>query len=404
MRDVGFVSFGKYGQYAVALVTLPFTARILGPHGMGLLAVSMSAYFVGSLVTDMGITPYLAARVDKPGLPQLRGNYAAVRAAILTALAALFLATGLTAFTHSVLPAHVPLLTLGLLAGGVSSAGDDWVLVGQNRFGTLVGIQSAGRLAYLVALFALLPLVRSPYTAMFCLLGSSLIPVLWSWLITIRDYGRPHRPHRQWRLLRLGAPILTARMLENTYEQAAATVFSPALSPTSMGLFSASDRPVQAAGSLLDGIGWSMLPRMARFDDLRGAFRMVGIVASIGAAAAAVMWMLAPWVVPVLFGQDFDGAIVIMRVEVWVLPGMAAASFISTAILPVYQDTRGAIYGAGIGATITFTAFAIALQNHSAMTLVVAIVTAESTVALFYLGRVRYLQTRAEASQETVAA
>ncbi|MGW0181503.1 lipopolysaccharide biosynthesis protein, partial [Nocardia sp. NPDC003345] len=88
LRDIAYVSFGKYGQYLVTVATLPLIARLLGASGMGLLAVGMSAYFLGSLVVDLGITSYLAARVQESGTDRgvvnhTRGTYLAIRGGIL---------------------------------------------------------------------------------------------------------------------------------------------------------------------------------------------------------------------------------------------------------------------------------------------------------------------------------
>ena len=395
VRDIGFVSFGKYGQYVITLFTIPLCARILGPAGMGLLAVAMSAYFIGALVTDMGITTFLAARVDDPGLATLRGTYLSLRLVVVAVFGIAFVAATLLP-----LAPIVEMIAIGLFGGGLSASGDDWVLMGRKRFGAIVVQQSVGRVVYLILLVALLPVWPVAETAMIALITSGLVPVLWSWFRTIRDYGPPARPAEPLGLLKTGGPVLAARLLENTYEQGAATLFAPALSHHTLGLFTAGDRPVQAAGSLLDAVGWSLLPRMAaRRDDhddfWSTAFRMSGLVAVMGTFAAACACLLAPWFIPLLFGDEFVAAVPLLQVEAWVLPGMAVASFLSTAILPVRQDTTGVVIGASIGAAIALVALGFAFHTHSAMTVVIGIVVAETTVAVFYLLRTRALRAKA---------
>jgi O-antigen/teichoic acid export membrane protein len=366
---------------------------------MGLLAVAMSAYFIGALITDMGITTFLAARVDEPDLASLRGTYLATRLVVV-----LIFGLAFAAATMLSLAPIVEMIAIGLFGGGLSAIGDDWVLMGRQRFGMIVLQQSVGRLVYLVLLLAILPQRPTAEAAMVCLIVSGLIPVAWSWFRTIRDYGPPSRPTEPIALLRTGGPVLAARLLENTYEQGAATLFAPALSHHTLGIFTAGDRPVQAAGSLLDAVGWSLLPRMAaRRDDHDDfwtvAFRMAGLVAVMGAVAAAFACLLAPWFIPLLFGNEFLAAVPLLQVEAWVLPGMAVASFLSTAILPVRQDTTGVVVGASIGATIALLALAFAFQTHSAMTVVIGIVVAETTVAVFYLLRTRALRAQARPAE-----
>ena len=189
LRDVVLVSAGRYGQYAITLVTIPLCARLLGPAGMGLLAIAMSTYFLGALCTDLGITAFVAARAEKPGLARLRGDYAGLRAAALGAFTALFLLAAALP-----VPRAVEMGALGLVVGSVSAGGDDWVLLGTGRFGAVVAQQTAGRVVYLALLVALLPQVRTPEVAMGCLLAGNVVAVAWSWARTLRDHGRPARP------------------------------------------------------------------------------------------------------------------------------------------------------------------------------------------------------------------
>lgn len=393
VKDVGFVSFGRYGQYLVTLVTLPLTARVLGTSGVGLLAISMSAYFLGSLGVDLGITTFLAARVHDEDLNQLRGNYLFIRACILA-----LLGLGLAVSLIVGVPDHLHMIFLGLFAGGVSSFGDDWVLLGQSRFGLLVLYQSFGRITYLILLIGLLPVFPNPSVAMLCLLASSFVPLWLTWRFSIVNHGRPRKPHGLRPMLRLGAPILVARMLENTYEQGAATVFSPALSTYSMGIFSASDRPVQAVSSLLDSIGYGLLPRLAKHKDRpkfwSNATKALAAVFGIALVASISLYFAAPLIIPLIFGSNFDSSIPVMRVEAFILPGTAVASFVTTAILPIRKDTRGVLIGSLIGTVAVAFALAIALANHSIWALVWGILGCETLVSCWYLSRMYQLYRR----------
>ena len=392
-RDVALVSAGRYGQYAITLITIPLCARILGPSGMGLLAVAMSTYFLGALCTDLGITAFVAARAEQPGLASLRGDYAGLRAAALAAFTALYLLS-----LVAPVPRVVELGALGLVVGSVSACGDDWVLLGSGRFGAVVVQQTAGRVVYLALLLGALPHVRTPEAAMACLLAGNLVAVGWSWARTVREHGRPARPGPPGALLRTGGPVLTARLLSSTYGPGAATVFSPALTPHSLGLFSASDRPVQAAGSLLDAVGVSLLPRLARrsgdvfWATARRGIVLVGLAAAVLATAATA---LAPWVVPLLFGAEYDGAVPLLQIQAWALPGVAITSFVATAVLPVLGDTRGVLLAGVVGAATIGVALAAALRTRDPHTVVIGIVAAQTAAAAFSVLRARHLEATA---------
>lgn len=401
LRGIAYVVFGRYGQYLITLVTLPLIARVLGPPGLGLLAVGMSSYFIGSLLGDLGITTYLAARVYDDGLARLRGGYLRIRGIIVLAAT---LALLLAELTNPA--AHLQMIALGMWGGALSAFGDDWVLVGESRFKLLLIYQSVGRLLYLGLLVWLLPVVRTPEVAILCLIGSSLVPVLLSWWRTTRDHGAPQRPEpgELGGLLRLAGPVVSARMLENTYEQGVATLFSPALTNHAMGIFSGSDRLVQAASSTLDAVGFALLPRLARSregDLWRGIRRSLIAVLGLSLVAALAIALTAQWTVPLIFGHRFDESIPLMRLEAFILPGTAVASFITTAVLPVLNDARAALHGSLIGTAVIAVALVIALNNGSAWTVVWGIIAAESCVALWHVIRLRGLWQRTHPKEVT---
>ncbi|PXW35277.1 UNVERIFIED_CONTAM: O-antigen/teichoic acid export membrane protein [Williamsia faeni] len=390
VRDIAYVTFGKYGQYLITLVTLPLIARTLGTDGVGLLAVGMSAYFLGSLLIDMGITTFLAAELRDEDVRSLRGNYLAIRLGILSVIVCI--ASVVLVFdTHP----HIRMVVVGLVCGGVSAMGEGWILLGQARFGRLMIIEMCGRVLYLVLIVAILPNVRTPYVAMFCLAGSSLVSVVWTWTSTIREYGMPRRPKAIGPMVRMGIPVLTSRMLENTYEQGVATLFSLSLSARSLGIFSASDRPVQAASSMLDAIGFGLLPRFAArrqaadfWHTIRRGILGVFLLSVVFAVALA---LVAPFAIPLVFGDNFRAAVPVMQLQAFILPGTAVASFVTTAVLPVCRDARGVLYGSLIGTACILIFLGVALHNHSVWTVVTGMLVAETVVACFYLLRVRHL-------------
>lgn len=393
VRDIGLVSFGKYGQYVITVVTLPLIARVLGTDGLGLLAIGMSAYFLGSLLVDLGLTPFLAAMVPDGPVNQLRGNYLAIRAVTLTAIGALLVAS-------LVFEAHifVHMLLLGLFTGGFWSISEDWLLIGQGRFAASMTYQGVGRIAYLVLLVTLLPRIPSASVALLCLLVSSTLTVALTWRDSIKKYGLPARPQNTVALIRMAGPVLSSRLLMTSYGQGAPAVYSSVLDAVSLGLYSASDRLVRALQSLLDPIGFALLPRMAR-RSRDGSFWRRTIHAllaclCLAVAAAATLWIAAPTLITVIFGNEFASAVPILRVEALILPATALSSFVTTAILPARQDTYGVLIGAIIGTCCTAVALGATVQTRSVWTLVYGVVIAEFAVAAWYALRMRQLAVR----------
>lgn len=403
VRDIGYVSFGKYGQYVITAVTLPLTARILGADGLGMLAIGMSSYFIGSMLVDLGITQFLAARINDSDVNQLRGNYLAVRLTVLGTIGCA-LAASLVVDVEM----HVHMILLGMFTGGFWSLSEDWVLIGQGRFGASMAYQAAGRIGYLILLFVLLPHFPNASIVLLSMLVSSTLTVALTWRDSLRKLGRPSRPHNIRALLRMGAPVLTSRLLVTSYGQGAAAVYSTVLDAVSLGLFSAGDRLVRAMQSLLDPIGFALLPRMARKSNDHRFWRhsVQALLACVCAAviATAVIWIAAPILIKLIFGSEFVNAIPLLRVEVLILPATAVTSFATTAVLTVRHDTAGVLFGAIVGTCIAATALIVAARTHSVWTLVYGTVAAEVAVACWYLARMRqlFLRDRASAAAEAV--
>lgn len=392
-RDIGYVSFGKYGQYIVTAVTVPLMARILGTGGLGLLSIGMSSYFIGSLLVDLGITQFLAAKMRHDDVNQLRGNYLVIRATVFGAITAalvfgLVLGAGV----------HVQMILLGLFAGGLWSMSEDWLLIGQGRFGTSTAYQGIGRLAYLVLLVLLLPRHPSAAVALLCLAASSILTVGLTWWDALKRFGHPSRPHGLLATVRLGAPILTSRLLVSSYGQGSVTVYSSLLDAASLGLFSAGDRIVRAFQSMLDPIGFALLPRMANMSDDARFWRRatLALLACVATAlvVAVSLWVAAPTLIRVIFGHEFVDSVPLLRVEALILPATALTSYVTTAVLPVRGDTTGVLIGAVIGTCVAAVWLYAAILTHSVWTLVYGTLNSEVAVALWYVARMRHLSVR----------
>ncbi|SUE16998.1 MOP superfamily O-antigen transporter [Rhodococcus gordoniae] len=404
VRDIGFVSFGKYGQYLVTAVTLPLIARVLGPEGLGLLAIGMSAYFIGSLLVDLGITQFLAAKVPTSDVNQIRGDYLAIRVTVLVTLGAALLAGS----TVEVDP-HIHMILLGLFAGGFWSISEDWILIGQGRFVASTLYQGVGRLAYLALLLLVLPRYPSASVAMLCMLTSSILTVALTWRDSLHKYGRPARPCRVVPTVRMAAPVFTSRLLVVSYGQGAAAIYSSVLDAASLGLYSAGDRLVRAVQSMLDPIGFALLPRMARSSDDERFWRRAGLAmlvcVGIAVVATAALWVAAPLIVRLVFGSEFVHAVPLLRVEALILPATALSSLVTTAVLPVREDTSGVLIGSIVGTCVAALALYVAFRTHSVWALVYGTVACEFSVALWYLLRTRHLvlqERRTRPSDENV--
>jgi len=391
LRDIGLVSFGKYGQYAVTVVTVPLIARVLGAEGLGLLSIGLSSYFIGSVLVDLGITQFLSAMMHSENVDQLRGNYLVIRTCILSTIGiALFI--GLS--TH--VGPHLQMILLGLFVGGFWSMSEDWVLVGQARFGSSMAYQGVGRIAYLLLLVLVLPRHPHAAVALLCMLFSSSLTVGLTWRDSLRTFGRPARPRNVLTTVRLGVSVLISRLLEVSYGQGSTTVYSSVLDAASLGLFSAGDRLVRAIQSLIDPIGFALLPRIARLDGDRRfwnrAIRALLACVCTASVISLAVWVAAPTLIGLIYGPGFAGATPLIRIEAFILPATAFTSFVTTAILPARKDAVGVLIGSVIGTSVAVAWLYVAVRTHSVWALVWGTLNCEVVMALYYVVRMWRLQ------------
>jgi O-antigen/teichoic acid export membrane protein len=391
-KNVPLLVVGRYSQYLVTLVSIPFLARHLGVTGLGLFALGSSATFVGSLLVDFGLTQVLAARYSQGrGTLLLRRSYRRLRYSIMSLLVVtLLLAIDVTDSRSAVV------VLSGLLAGGLSSMGEDWQLIGAGRFGSLAGAQVVGRGLYLAALLLAIPARPEPEVALLAIaLGNaaaSILSALMSKRIGESLMANGGGDLSATSLARLGSPLVISRMMTLLSGPSSSLIYGNFVSKYSLGLFSAGDRMLRAAQSALDSIGLALLPTSAasRADDRKYWHRIfVAVVccAALGFVAAIVAIALAPWLIPTVFGADFDSAIPIFRLECLILPATAASSSLTTLVLYVHEDRWGLLIGSAIALAVAVCGAVVLLDSNSTMEISLIAVLVEWTSMFWYVIR-----------------
>lgn len=395
-RDVVLLLFGKYGQYVVTLLTTPVVARVLGVEGIGLLAVAMAAYFIGSAMVDFGLTHLLAptAAVER-SLGRLRGDYLALRLVTLSVLG--------VALTAALISGNqlVVLVALGLCAGGLSSAGEDWILIGLGRYGRLALAQSITRLAYLAGVIAGVLLVPLPHVVLAVSIATNLLASLLTWWMSSRLVPPIERPNvaRVARLVRRGAVAFGSRLLIVGYSLGAPLLYATALPGSALGLFSSGERVVRAAQSVNDALGVALLPRFARADAggaglwQRVPAAVVGALLS-GCLLATVLWIMAPWVIAILYGPAFVAAVPVLRLLVLVIPAAAISSVLLTSVVYVVGDSWGVLLCSVVGLAGVAVTVGFAFAWPAASTIATGTVIVEACVMGAALARAAVLYRR----------
>ncbi|MET8836606.1 O-antigen ligase family protein [Micromonospora sp. NPDC004540] len=315
----------RVASLLISLAAGILSARSLGPHDRGLLAVSIAAGAVFSTVGAVGLDTANLRLAGRSSGHHRHAFRASIRYALLagTALAGAWAAAGLLLgpgvrlglepATFALALALCPVVLLSALLGSVEigrgrSAGYNLVVVAALAvyLAGLGGLVVAGRVSALTALAAygvgqvagLVALIwRSRPES-----GDRRVGDVMEYRSSARRAYLPNLA--QFGMIRLQVPVI--QLLVGA---SAVGVYSVALSLAEVLLI------IPIAVSLV------LIPPVANGQaDWRSVVRLGGrtlLVTSVGAAALA---LAAPYVVPLLYGHEFDGAVA----TVWaLLPGVA---------------------------------------------------------------------------------
>lgn len=385
VRDACILAITQYGQFLVTLVSVPFMARALGTAGLGYAAVATSAYFIGSVAVDFGLSFPLAARLVARGDrgSVLRARYTRLRILTFTGLIALAAGTLLLGA-----PYGIRMAALGLCAGGASSLPDTWILMARSQFWRFAASEWSGRLAYITLLVGGISSQASPTWVPVSLLAGSLMNtavsrVLVHWRCDRRDIDEPSPTTKE--MVALGIPALAGRILSTAYGQGAPLFYASILNAASVGIFSASDRVVRAAQALSYPVAVAIFPRLSteqrnlaglaskakRYAILSGALALVG---------SGLLIVLAPLVSDLLYGASYSNAANVMRIQALLLPFAVANAMLATNFFNIAGDTKATFMTTVFGLLVTLSSLVCAYFTGSLYVLGAGSVLAEVVV------------------------
>ncbi len=319
LRNLSAVSLHKVVQMAGLAVTVVLVPRLFGAEDYGRFAFLLSLAYLGQILGDFGTLDVMGRFV--PGMTPVGAGRLYMQTLAFKVVIGLLagLITGLAAMA---LGQWMRIEWALLTALGVTLHILAWVpfqfSLGLNRVGTWMAEQAWRQWALLLLLLALLPLwgLTGALVAfllmevMFCLLG------LW-W---VRDYWRPAEFHLDWDYLRpylrFGVSFFLANLAAVTlYRSGPVLVEYLTRQPTETGYFNLALGLFMMAYVTLSQFAQSLIPALSRFKVqgqvgqmqlwLRNFVRYSWLGTWL---VTVVVWLVADWGIPLLFGQEFGGA------------------------------------------------------------------------------------------------
>ncbi len=320
----------QIATFVVPLVTLPYLSRVLEPEGFGLVVFAQSFSFILGLVVNFGFdgtaTREAAAHRDEPGaLGELVARVQGAKL-LLVGLSALVALVAL-AFV-SKMHEHPGFLLFAWIAAVGQGLGPGWLFIGLERVRlpaviqlssriitaalTFVVVQGRGDGIWVLVLYAVGTMTGSVITnALMYRIVPALRPRLSASLAALRE---------SW-VLFVGLTGVTL------YTSANVVVLGLFVANAQVAHFGAAERIVRAAVSALGPVAVAVYPRLAFLhasDEPERARRLawitIAVLGGVGLVAAVVLALLAPVIIPVVYGPGFREAVDVLRVLAFIIP------------------------------------------------------------------------------------
>ncbi len=344
LLNVNLVFVATVAASGLGFVTAVLLARALGPEGRGVTALYQAAVSLGFAFLGLGISTAVFYYVGRRDISGRRAMEAGLSITLIaTALTAIGVAIAALAFDSDLIDQDVPYwLALVAIPALVQFRAAEAVLRAQGRFGAMNLLEVSLPLSILCFLgvvelvdgltiyraivawsFAFLP----PVVIGYALLG----PSEWPRGIAGRDL--------LWRAVRFGMQGQLGNLIQLLNYRLDSYLVLLLVNASGVGLYSVGVSLSEGMWLMANSVSVVLLTNLTAGDD-ENAARMTPIVCRntllVTAAAAIAAAAASPFVVPAIFGDAFDDAVLPF---LWLLPGTVALA--GTKILAAYVFSRG---------------------------------------------------------------
>ena len=311
------------------LVLIPYLARVLGPTGWGLVAFAQAFAMYGIIAVEYGFelagTREVARERDNPErLGQLITGVIATQAmiALVVALVAFAVQTLIPAFRDEPL-----LLLAGLAFAVIQGMHPLWYFTGRERLPLIAAVDTSGKILATLVIFVLVEAPGDGWIVLACHAAAAALTLVVGYGLVLREV-RPGRLSLALvrSTLRLGFSMFLMRMAVLMHTAGNAFLLGLLVPPQFVAFFAAGEKLCRPAAWLLQPVNVALLPRLSSLLGTRPdeADRLAGLaivlMGATGLAFGGALWLAAPWLVGLIYGDGYEAAIPVMRVMAMIVP------------------------------------------------------------------------------------
>jgi PST family polysaccharide transporter len=340
----------QIGNLIVPLITLPYVSRVLGSDGFGLVAFSQSLSFLLGLVIGWGFDQWASReaavrRNDRGDLTELTAQILGARLILSAGALVIAAVVYLTSSTTRGSPEFEAMAWLAAVSTGLTPI---WFFLGVERLRLPSTIALGVRVAAAALTFVLVQDSGDAWIVMALYTGSTVVGAVITTALLFRnvDLRRPtFRPAVS--AIRAGTALFAGIAGLSLYTSMNVVLLGFLGTRAEVAHFSAAERIVRAAIQLLQPVTTAAYPRITFLEssgNTRRASRLLllgaGLVLATALIGAALMFVLAPEIIRLVYGAQFADAAGVLRVMSALLPISTTTLAAGYWLMVKRQDTR----------------------------------------------------------------
>ena len=318
-------------EQVLPLIVLPYLARVLGPAGWGVFAIAQAFAMYGIVTVEYGFsfsgTRAVASARDQGA--QLADLVSGAFVAQLVLAAVVTLAAVVVRLVVPVFEDQPSLVWAGLAFAILQGFNPVWYFTGQERIPLIGAITVGAKIAATLAIFALVRGPADSWLVLACYAGGSLLATAAGYILMLREV-RPGRLSLGLvgRTLRLGASMFVMRIALMMHTAGNVFLLGLLVAPHQVAFFAAGEKLCRPVAWLLQPINTALLPRLSHLvgaspDEARQlAALTLFLQGATGILLGLTIGLFAPWLVDLMFGDEFTAATPVLRVMAAIIPLM----------------------------------------------------------------------------------
>lgn len=333
LRNIGWVSAGRFLRMGGSLVVGTLVVRYLGPSQYGAFSYAFALYGLFNIVSNLGLDVLVVSEIalarNLEHEEQVLGTafWLKVAASVITTLAA----TGYCWWSNAddgVVIAMVAMLSAASISQGLDVVDFFFQAKTRSRLTVLpqLGVFVVSNLARVAAV-----LLKAPLLA-FGAIAS--LEILFSELALAFVYSRHHHNLLRWRfhrdrgvaMMKKSWPLMIASLLVIVYMRTDQVVLGNLMTKAVVGQYASASRLSEIWYAIPALICTSVMPRLLRKKEAQPAVyyarlqRLYDLMAGLSLLLALLVTFLGQYLVLWLFGPAYLPAVQILRVHIWTGP------------------------------------------------------------------------------------